>query len=261
MEQRIEQVHAGAAIPDTESGERKNPPQHAGDTSARWRAIAGMAISVALACLIVMLEFTGESNRHASRIHRRVEALTARLSRLNGQIASERARVSAANREFQGEQALHAVLRAPDAAMLPLAPGRIRTGPAAKLGTAIAGVQGAPAATLVLSAQERRGVLIVTGLRSPAADRKFAIWCARPHEVPVRAAEFQPAPDGSALVAFTLPPGGVSSATVIAEESAVSAAADSPAARHWPRGDVVLRSALSAGDAAARGGVPGEQKR
>lgn len=258
MEQGIDRIHAGAVVSEAEPPERRSTPQHGRDTAALWRAIAGMAVSVALACLIVMLEFAGESNRHADRIHRRVQALSARVSRLNGQIASARARAMAANRELQAGQALREILRAPDAVMLALGPAQLQAGAASKAGTSFAGAEKAAAGTLVLSAHEGRGVLIVSGLKPSAAGDNFALWCAGSHGTPIRAARFRAAPDGSALVTFALPAAtGVSSAAVVAEESA--GAEDSPAAHHSLMGGVVLRSGRSAGGTAAWGGTPSKK--
>jgi hypothetical protein len=216
MQQRMDQPGTGAVASNAESREREGTPPSGEDRSAFWRAIAGMAISIAVACLIVMLEFTGASNRRAARIHRRVEALTARVSRLKEQIASERARVATANREMNISETLRAILRAPDAAILPLAQ-------VSRPASAATSSRAATAA-LVLSAQENRAVLIASGLKQPSGSSVFVLWYGGPRGTPMRAAEFRAEPDGSAIVPAELPASGaVISAEVTAESVAFGA--------------------------------------
>jgi Anti-sigma-K factor rskA len=213
---------------------------HRRDPAGLWRAVAGMAISVALACLIVTLEFTSQATHRADRMHRRAQALFSRASRLQAEVAAERARIAAAHRELAAAEALRALLRAPDASMLLLSP------PAAGGHGAVA-AQG-PEATLALGLREHRAVLMVTGLKASANGTVFVLWWSAPHGAPIRAAEFRTAGDGSALVTAALPAGlSVAAAMVTAERAARSSAAKAgkAPAQTGPSGPVQLRGVLS----------------
>jgi hypothetical protein len=258
MQQQVKEVPTDAEAGQLQrSGAAEAAPVRR-DAAALWRALAGMAISVALACLIVMLEFTGQAAHRAARMHRHAEVLLSRVSRLETEIAAERARIATAHRELAAAEALRSLLRAPDAGMLLLAPPGA-TGEAdpvgAHGGAAAHGSAGAPhrpEATLALAPRERRAVLIVAGLKPPANDSLFVLWWSVSHGAPVRAAEFRTAADGSALVTAALPPGlNVTAAMVTAEQAAKSGAASasqaSPAssAQTGPVGPVQLRGSLA----------------
>ena len=212
------------------------------DPAALWRAIAGMAIALALACAIVMLEFAGRAMRHADRMHRRAAALSARVTRLEGEIAAERAQLSAAHRRVAAEQSLLQLLHAPDAtvvALAPLSPPPLMPSSGASSSTASSSTPSSapsriadaarggdarfadgaprtaalrlPAATLVIAPREGRAVLIVAGLAPPGGEASFALWWSAARIgarglPPTLAASFRTAADGSAVVAAALSP-------------------------------------------------------
>jgi hypothetical protein len=224
-------MHQQAKEAPTDAAGAAQLESAAGSASARhwrdaalWRALAGMAISFALACVIVMLEFTGQAAYRADRMHRHADALRARISRLESEVAAERVRISTAHRELAAAQELRAILRAPDADMLALAPS---SAPGARVVVAPgAGASRRPQATLALAPRERRAVLIVAGLRSSANDAVFVLWWSAPHRAPVRAVEFRTEADGSALVTAALPAAlEVTAAMVTAEHGAQGGAA------------------------------------
>jgi hypothetical protein len=213
---------------------------HKRDPAALWRAVAGMALSVALACFIVMLEFTGQAAQRAARMHRRADSLLTKVSRLDAEVVAERVRITAARHELAATEALRVLLHAPDVAMLLLSP------PAA--GGHSAPPRQRPVAMLALGPDEHRAVLMVTGLKPPAADTAFVLWWSASHGAPIRAAEFRTAADGSALVTAALPPiPGVTAAMVTAERAASidrTKAAGAPV-QTGPSGPVQLRGALA----------------
>jgi len=230
------------------SGEAQTPPRQR-DAVALWRALAGMAISLALACLIVMLEFTGLAAHRADRMHRRSNALLSRVARLEVQMAAAQAQIATAHRDLAAAESLRALLRAPDAGMLLLVPPA--ASPAARGGRtqAAAAARVGPEATLALGPREHRAVLLVSGLKAPANDMRFVLWWSAAHRAPVRAAEFHTAPDGSALLTAALPPGlEVTAAMITAERTAKSDAAGGAAAPSEPAapaGPVQLRGTLA----------------
>jgi hypothetical protein len=240
MPQRVEEATVEAEARRIQPSQTAEPTPHKRDPAALWRAVAGMALSVALACLIVMLEFTGQAAHRAARMHRRADSLLSRVYRLDAEVVAERARIAAARHELAAAQALRVLLRASDVAMLLLSP------PAAGGHRAAAAQR--PVAMLALSPGEHRAVLMVTGLKPPAADTTFALWWSPSHGAPIRAAEFRTEADGSALVMVSLPSvPAVSAAMVTAERatSADSAKAAGALVQTGPSGPVQLRGALA----------------
>jgi hypothetical protein len=135
---------------------------------------------------------------------------------------------------------LRVLLHAPDVAMLLLSP------PAAGGHSAAAAQH--PVAMLAIGPEEHRAVLMVTGLKPPAADTTFVLWWSASHGAPIRAAEFRTAADGSALVTAALPPiPGVAAAMVTAERAATAdtTKAAGASAQPGPSGPVQLRGALA----------------
>jgi hypothetical protein len=259
MQQQVKEAPIDAEAGQLKRAEAGEVVPRRRDAAALWRAMAGMAISLALAFLIVMLELTGRATYRADRAHRHADALRSRISRLESEVADERARIATAHRELAAAEELRAILRAPDADMLLLAPPSAPRATAARSaagapGRAAADAPGAgasrrPQATLALAPREHRAVLIVVGLKSAAEDTLFVLWWSASHGATVRAAEFRTAADGSALVTAALPAGlDVTAAIVTAEHGAESGAAANAGAASAPAaamGRILLRGTLA----------------
>jgi hypothetical protein len=238
--QRVKEATIEAEARQIQPSQTAQTASHKRDPAALWRAVAGMALSVALACLIVMLEFTGQAAQRAARMHRRADSLLSKVSRLDAEVVAERVRIAAARHELAATEALRVLLHARDVAMLLLSP------PAAGGHSAAAAQH--PVAMLAIGPEEHRAVLMVTGLKPPAADTTFVLWWSASHGAPIRAAEFRTAADGSALVTAALPPiPGVAAAMVTAERAATAdtTKAAGASAQPGPSGPVQLRGALA----------------
>jgi hypothetical protein len=246
MQQQVEETPIDAAAAQTRSSRADASAPRRREPAALWRALAGMAISLGLACVIVMLEFTSQAAHRADRLHRRSEALRGRVSRLQTQIADQRARIATARRELAAVEALRALLRAPDAAMIQLVPP---TSPAAAGGHSVAAAR-RPEATLALAPKEHRAVLMVTGFTPTPVDMLLVLWWRGPHGAsPVRAVGFRTAADGSAIVIAAMPPGlEVTDAMITVErlgkESAVKSTTQA-SGQPGPTGPVQLRGTLA----------------
>ncbi len=233
MQHQVNEAPIDAKVEQLQGSRATEATRIKRDAAALWRALAGMAISLALACLIVMLEFTGQAAHQADRMHRHAEALLSRVLRLESQVATARARIATAHRELAAGQALRALLRAPDLKRVPLT--------------------GAGRALLAFSVTSRSAVLQVDGLAPPPTmDKAFVLWWTFAQGPPVKAAEFRTAADGSALVTAALPPGlNVTAAMVTAEQAANGGAADAAqasaptSAQTGPAGPVQLRGTLT----------------
>lgn len=237
-------IDAAAAHLDPVGGAQA--PRRKRDAAALWRAVAGMAIALALASLIVMLEFTGKANHRAARLRLHADAMLSRIARLESQAASARARVAAAHRELAAAQSLRELLRAPDAVRLDLSPPAAPSATAADK-TAPPAARERPEATLALAQSERRAVLIVSRLKAPAAGAIFVLWWSAKHGAPAKAAEFTTAADGSAVLSAALPARfAVASAMITAEPAAKGGATGATPALGVP--------ATSGGDGAKAAG-------
>ncbi|MGH7915335.1 MAG: hypothetical protein ACREPW_11920 [Candidatus Binataceae bacterium] len=242
MQQQVKETPIDAETAQPQRSQAAEAAHQKRKAAALWRAVAGMAISLALACLIVMLEFTSHAAYRADRMHRHAAALRSKVSRLESEVATARARIVTARRELAGPAALRALLRAPDAGMLMLSP------PASPVAAGVHNAAPAqrPKATLALGPSEHRAVLMVTGLKPTADDMLFVLWLNASHGTPVRAADFRTAADGSALVTLALPPGlEVTAAMVTTERAAKDASNVTPGLpRSAPPGPVQLRGSL-----------------
>lgn len=223
------EAHSGLPPPSDAAGEASagaDANAASGRKAARrWLALAGMVFSLALACVIVEMEFSAAAIHRADRVRRRWGALSLQLRRLQAETAADRAQLAAARRELEASAALRTLLLAPDVRTIRLAPprgtgaGRSAASPDT---TALRdpGVAGSPGAILVFSPHEHRAVLQVANVASAAHDRTFMLWWRAAHGSALKAAEFRPAADGGALVALPLPDGFVPAAAMVTAESA-----------------------------------------
>ena len=240
MQQQIKEAPIDAEAAHVQPAQAIDAAPRARAAAARWRALAGMAISLMLACLVITLEYTNQAIHRALRMSRHANALLSRVSRLESEIAGERAQIAAAHRELAATRTLRTLLRAPDADLL-------RLSPPPPVGHRIAAAHRAEA-MLALSSRERSAVIMVVGLKPPADDTLFVLWWSIPHAAPIRAAEFRTPADGSALVMASMPPGIEVSAAMITAERAVKDSAgntNSRTAPTAPSGSVELRGTIA----------------
>ncbi len=193
--------------------------------AALWRALAGMALSLALACVIVAIEFSTQATYRANRIQRRLGTLSLRVRRLKAEVVAGRARLAAARREVGASEALRTVLLAPDLRTIRLVPSRGAGAKqaAAALNTAPSRAPAdadGPGALLAFSPKQHRAVLQAAGIGASPHDRVFVLWWRAAHGTVLRAGEFRTAANGSALVALPLPDGFVPAAAMVTAESA-----------------------------------------
>src|SRR5512146_814443 len=240
MQQQVEKRPIDAVAAQSRSVQAAAAAPRGREAAALWRA---------LACVIVMLEFTSQAAHRADRLHRRAETLLGRLSRLQTEIVGERAQIATARRELVAVEALRALLRAPDAGMMTLSPP---SPVASAAGHSLAAAR-RPEATLAIAPKEHRAVLIVAGLKPPPADTLYVLWWRAARGASVRAAGFRTAADGSALLMAAIPSGlEVTGAMITIERIAAERAAKDGAAnaaqasaQRAPAGPVQLRGTLA----------------
>jgi hypothetical protein len=208
-----------------ESGPRRR------ETVRLWRAVAGMALSIALACAIVVLESSGQAAHHVGRLQARIRVLLSRLYKTQAEVASERQRLAALQQELASSETLRTVLLAPDLAVMRLA---ALTAAARRSAGTVKG----PGALLAFSPKQHRAMLRVTGLPAPPKDKTFVLWWSAIHGEPAKAVEFVTTPpDGRALLLVALPPAFNPAAAMVTIENA-------GAAGTAPSNSVQLRGSL-----------------
>jgi len=204
------------------NGMAQNAPARSDHRLALWRALAGMAIALALACGVVALETSSELFHRNAYYHRR-------LLRLIGNIHQMRGQIDNADRELagmRGEDAAHGrlplILAASDVRLFRLSPPRNVDGKG----------------FVAISRKVASAVIEVSGLPPPAAGQNYTLWWMFDRHAPVKAAQFRTAADGRAAIVAKMPPmdGERTSALVTVEQGD---------AANVPAGEVKLRGSAS----------------
>src|ERR1700730_4896529 len=85
-----------------------------------WRALAGMALALALACAIVALETSSELTHRSASYHRRLVQLVARIKQMRGEMATADRRIAGMRNEAAVRERLGHILAAPDTRLIRL---------------------------------------------------------------------------------------------------------------------------------------------
>jgi anti-sigma-K factor RskA len=197
-----------------------------------WRALAGMALALAVGALIVSAEFSATLAHRTSYLNRRIASLNSAVHHLRQRVSSEERKSQAAEEKTKADELLKRILAAHDlqtiklmAAGPPLAPNHPNApGPAA--------------ATLASSESEGASILQVGGLDAAPQNHRYSVWWVGKHGHWEFASGFQVEPDGKATVPLKAAPKSMASVLVTVEQDT----GDPPAA---PMGPAVLRSIAS----------------
>ena len=156
-----------------------------------WRAIAGMAFALAIACAIVAIESSFELFRRSDHYNHRLTYLASRVRQMRGEVASADRELASMRVEVAARDDLARVLAAPDAQLIKLAPPN----------------QASSANGLVaISKKLNHAVLQVSSLPQPPRGSGYHLWLLVEKGEPFDAAQFQIDPQGEAIVATQLPP-------------------------------------------------------
>ena len=186
MEQTHPEQAAAASVAET-----RPPPNR---RSGLWRAIAGMAVALAIAAGIVAVDLSHELVSRISGYRSRIAKLNQSVDRLKHEAALDRQRLALARAELkerklmQSKDRIKAILIAPDHRTF-------------KLGAA-----NADRGTLTYSGAMGGGVLSAKGLPPPPNGQVYDAWWMFTNAPPAKAAEFRSAPDGSVNEYLDPPP-------------------------------------------------------
>jgi len=229
----IKQMHPATAAP---SATAESPPSPGGPgnlspwyTHARfWRAIAGMALALALASVIVMLEISSELSYRSATYHRRIQRLSSRLQQMRGEIATADQRIAKMREDAVARDTLNRILAAPDVRLMRLEPGDADAKTQAK-------TNAKTKAMIAMSRKLSRAVLEVEAMPPTPPGRIYRLWWTLDGGAVVAATQFQTRLDWRATVPARLPSsGGAISGALVTSELETDAGK--------PRGVVELKS-------------------
>jgi hypothetical protein len=163
-----------------------------------WRAVAGMAVAIALAALIVLAEFSQLLTHRTSHYARRMAALNQTIQQLRRRISSAERRSAAVAERNSAAELLRRVVSASDLRTVKLVdPTGARKGDKAMDGAS---------GTLAISNSQGAAVLEVTGVSPVAKGGVYRVWWQEKHRPDTLAAEFVPDQEGKATVPMQPPP-------------------------------------------------------
>ncbi len=167
--------------------------------SGLWRAVAGMAVALAIAAGIVAVDISHELVHRVSNYRSKIASLNKRVDRLKQKAVEDEKRLADARAEIkerkllQSRDRMKAILLAPDRKLMKLLPpSRGETA----------------AATVTISAKMGGGVLSAHSLPAPPEGQVYDAWWMLKDAPPSKAAEFRSGADGSASEYLDPPPQG-----------------------------------------------------
>jgi hypothetical protein len=188
---------------------------------AFWRAVAGMAVAIALGCAAVAAEFSTELLSRTHRDHTRIRQLSSNLTRMRDEVAATDRQLAVMRGTAAVRDRFGQLLAASDARLIRLAaPGHI-----------LAAGDG----VIALSGRLKGAAIELSGLPTPPADRVYQLWWTMDRRGAVRAEPLSPNPLGQAAMVLDLP----------AHDEAIAGAA------------VTLEDATAVIDDAPKPGAPG----
>jgi hypothetical protein len=152
-----------------------------------------MALAVALACGIVATEMIGLYGNRATHFRHKMDRLQARISQMQGRLASANSQVAEMRREAAYHDEFERIFAASDSQLIRLEPHDRR----ADMG-----------GVLVLSRRLAAAALEVVGLPSPGAGDRYVVWWTSREGQPIFAAQLDPVDRkaGDAVLKLPLPP-------------------------------------------------------
>jgi hypothetical protein len=187
--------------PDQEvaaSSAEPEPQPSIGRRFGIWRAVAGMAVALAIAAGIVAIDISHDLVDRVANYRSRVASLNQKVDRLKRQAVVDEKRLAAAREEIrerklmESRDRMKAILIAPDRRTIKL------TAPN----------QEPAVATVTISEKMGGAVLSARGLASPPDGQVYDAWWLLKNGPPAKAAEFRNGIDGSVTEFLDPPPQG-----------------------------------------------------
>jgi hypothetical protein len=190
----MDQTHPDRAAVASPSG---SPPQQSvSPRSGLWRAVAGMAIALALAAAIVTVDLSHELVERMAHYRSRIASLNQRVDTLKREAKADEKRLADARAEIkqrklmESRDRIKAITLAPDRKTIKL----------------ISPIAGAAAGTSTISAKMNGGVLNAHGLAAPPDGQVYDAWWMLKDAPAAKAAEFRSDADGGVNEYLDPPP-------------------------------------------------------
>ncbi len=191
----MDQTHPDKAAISTvaESG----PPPVETRRTGLWRAVAGMAVALAIAAGIVAVDLSHELVNRVSTYRSRIASLNQRVDRLKQKAVRDEQRLADARAEIkerklmESKDRIKAILIARDRKLMKLLPPTPHE---------------VAAGTVTISEKMGGAVLNALGLAAPAEGQVYDAWWMLKDAPPAKAAEFRSATDGSVSEYLDPPP-------------------------------------------------------
>jgi hypothetical protein len=218
-------IRDSGSEPDSEQQNNRELPagkrQRLSGRVRLWRAIAGMAVAITIASLIVSIELAGSLARRTNYVNRRVAALNAIVRTLRNQKLVQQRKLGSERERATVGEVYEKILFAPDLRTIKLAVPVEKDRAREKTVPQTAGVD-APSGKLAMSESADAAMLEVSGLKPTGTFEVYRIWWMPRRGTPIWAADFLVADDGLASVPVDLPPGhekGMSLGVTLESES------------------------------------------
>lgn len=200
-----------------------------------WQAIAGMAVAISVASLIVIGDLARSLAYRTYYVNRRVAALNAVVRDLRRQSAATQRKLGTEREHASVGEVFEKILFAPDLRTIKLVPPYEKDKDKSEgLSDGVHGASG----RLAMSESAGGAMLEASGLKPSENFKVYRIWWIPKRGAPVWAADFLVGDDGLATVAVDLPPARL-------KEPAISVTLESETYADAPTGPVALK-----GDAA-----------
>jgi hypothetical protein len=184
-----------------------------------WRAVAGMALAIAIACAVVAAEFSSTLIARTRHYHNRLRQLSSNISAMRGKIASADREIAGMRTAAEVNDSLRRIIAEPDSRLIRLEAPRHAT---------------APKGVIAFSPGLRRAAIEIGGLPVVPGGRAYTLWWMCGKRGPLKAARMSLGATEKAALAIALPAVGD---TI---EGAIITT-DSQASITTPSGDLVLK--------------------
>jgi anti-sigma-K factor RskA len=197
--------------------------------TAFWRALAGMGFALAIAAVIVAVEFSAALIHRTHWMSRRIAHLNVESRHLKSRIGIAEQKLAAMRAANARDGALKRILTAPDLRLVRLSPPA--AGHAEPAQPTAAG-----SAVIAISDSQKLAVLQTDGLAPSPEGRVYRVWWMPRRGAAVAAGQFRAGAGGDVTVTVALPPKGAASAAIYEEDASATGA---------PAGAPILRSAAA----------------
>jgi hypothetical protein len=177
-----------AAPADGEGATAKRSPWYR--RVAFWRAVAGMALAIAIASAMVTAEFSTALLERTRHFHYRLHQLSTNLDTMRGKVASADREIAGMRLTVEIDDDLRRILAEPDARLIRLAPP---------------GRASQTTGVIAFSPALHRAAMELAGLPVIATGDQMNLWWTRSKRTPIIAAHFIPKAPGKAVLMIALP--------------------------------------------------------